>query len=369
MQTFGFAGYDVAARNLSDFAEILTARGHRTILVPPQQHNIPGSAIEMGMLGADVVVVNPSSFQTYEEENLVSILRAVGKQTLKIVVWEDLPAVSLRIHPPYARKVDRVLVALPEAINLVKSHYGSGTQVFFVGTPHHWSKLCRDIEVGSTIRPQAMKKLGAGDVQPIASTDFLVYVPGSKGTLWVNRTLDLALEASIRVLGKDRLVFGFGQHPGERAEKPEEQVGFERAIAERAEILSRHPDVYMLEAPGFTNSHKIGASDVAIMNGAPNESLGVAFSRRKGIYYWDEPIAKPWLELQAVPGGKWFVAEAGGLLKVDGTVEASSRMEAALRSLLTEAGSAALRASQERNFPLPATWDTAPAIVDFLERL
>lgn len=186
----------------------------------------------------------------------------------------------------------------------------------------------------------------------------------------VNNAIKLAIEAGWYVFGEEHWVLGFGKHPGEKPERPEQEELFVNAFAERDTLLD-NADLWMLIAPGLDDTKKCAVSDFTFFNGGPNLSIVAAFALYDGaIYYWDEN-ARESLILQGGPNGVWFASEKSGALFVDGTAsdKGSSQMKQAIRFLSVSEGRAVLRKLQEQNFPLPETWDTAGKVIQFMERL
>ncbi|TSC68968.1 MAG: hypothetical protein G01um101466_250 [Parcubacteria group bacterium Gr01-1014_66] len=377
----GFFGYDAVANNLKTLEEVAKSRGYETVLFPPQ---IRGSAKNRihEMYDCTQVVVNLSSFTTKEELEPVDLLLKHDSQK-KIVVWEDLPRSALR---PKARDypVGNEGKKFPEAVAaviaaqafVIPELYAFGYQRVEVFVPPHWGRLYQEMkeaeENREALRQLLFKKRIGQEPEPVSEEDVIVYVSGSKTPLLVNHAIAAAIQAGKNAFGID-LVFGFGRHPGEKPERPEDEEFFKYAFEKRAEMF-RDPNLSMLEAPKELNdTKKIAISDFVILNGGPNSSIIAAYCRKaETIYYWDAHGRKALID-QGVPGGKWFVAEPAmqGAWFIDGTAgdRGAQQMECAFHFLSTQAGKLARRALQEKHFPFPDTWDTASRIIQFLEGL
>ena len=99
-----------------------------------------------------------------------------------------------------------------------------------------------------------------------------------------------------------------------------------------------------------------------ITTGGPTETLAAAYARNTNVVYYRDAAVVMFLVESGVQEGKWFVPDYGGAYLVGPETFLDG-----VRFAMSPEGKAYLLKQQEENFPLPATWDTAPAIVDVLE--
>lgn len=354
----GFYAYDVGPANvLKLVAQATEKRGHKTIVFPPQ---VRGLALQRAseMYECRSVMVGLSAFQAQEECLLLTDLYLnYPPDLVAAIVLEDVPGSSMR---PKARRFastfDSVLIALPGVQKEVEQ-FGY-RRVEYKGPPPHWGTSYNGMEEGEMLRSQFVKigKNGEAALQP---NDVFVFVPGSKNPDAVNAMLREAVSAGLSAIGSDHFVVGFRKHPGEKAEKPEEEEFFRKAFAEREEILK---GLTQVNTDGLTNPQLVGASDITVFTGGPTESIVRAYRRGRMLYYTDDSNREA-MRLQG-NDGKWFVAELGAAHQVE-----AGEMAEGMRMLLDADGARAIRAKQEEYFPLPDTFDTAPVIVDYIEEL
>lgn len=360
MKKIGFYAYDVGPGNmLKLIAEAAAKMGHEVVVLPPQ---VRGVSAERGkeMADCNVVLIGLSSFQTQEEIALLDQLLPLG---IPVVVIEDVPGTCLRpMAKDYAPKISCAIVSMPFAETDARS-FGY-KNVVYLGPPHHWGKAFKDIELTLAIRDSIRGRLTAidgelGVVRPIIYSDAIIYCPGGKNAVFVNKILRLVIEAGKKALG-DRLVFAFRGHPGEKAEKEADKQLFQQMFAEREIMLK---EVTHLQNADFNNAQLIAASDLTIYTGGMTDSINSAYARLASIQWYDDETRAS-LQKQGILSGKWFVGELDGARQVTSPGE----MTDAIKTLLTPQGQEELHRHQEQNFPLPVTWDTAPEIVRFLEK-
>ncbi|MEK7098961.1 MAG: hypothetical protein AAB916_00395 [Patescibacteria group bacterium] len=221
--------------------------------------------------------------------------------------------------------------------------------VYFVGVPPHWGIAYRQ-----------MKEIDVPAVRSSLPEGFLVFVPGGKNPLLTNTILRYSIAASKEIIGDDFLL-GFSPHPGERPERPEDEALFAQAFAERKAMLE---GIRMVGMQPFSNPERYAIADLVITTGGPNETITAAYARNPKVVYYRDDAVKAFLAESGVEGGNWFVPDYGGahLVGPDDFAEG-------VRFAMSAEGKAHRLYQQEENFPLPDTWDTAPAIVDFLEKI
>ena len=159
--------------------------------------------------------------------------------------------------------------------------------------------------------------------------------------------------AVIETLFGERFVLAFKVHPGEEV--------CELLLRKRADILK---NATLLDVDGYTSPELATFSDLAYFTGGSTDTIVSAFARRKNvIYYTDEMVRNDNLKMGIV--GKWWVTRLHGVHEIDGPEEFTARTLYALNA----SGKAYLAANQEKSFPLPETWDTAPLVIEYLERV
>jgi len=360
-------GYDAVFANL--FPPIVAEaekRGHEKPIVPP--HGVRGVAAEWKdeMRDCDVALVGLSSYQTQEE---VAFLEALQR----VIIIADVPTSELRPKaqkwvqaqrdlPMSQRKLKGLLLAL-EASRGAAIRFGYPPEdIYYLGPPPHWGASYRqmvDIDL-PVVRLQLRKRRGEDEPERLADDDFLVYVPGTKITPVVNAMLRGTIETCREIFG-DKFVLGFAPHPGEKPESPEEEVPFAAAVAERQQLLK---GLALADVVKIRNPQRYALADLVVMSGGPNETISGAYARNDRMAYYRDENTIAALAASGVGGGKWFVAELGGAYAFG-----SESFREAIRFVTSPEGRVHIRAQQEKNFPLPETWDTAPAIVDFLEEV
>ncbi len=363
----GCYGYDAVFGNLfPPIAAEAEKRGYEKPIVLP--YGVRGIAAERKdeMRGCDVGLVGLSSYQTQEELELLDALKWV-------VIIADVPTSELRPKaqqwvqaqrdlPRSQRKLKGLLLAL-EASRDGAIRFGYPAEdIYHLGPPPHWGVSYRQmVEIDAqTVRAGLCKRHGDGEPQSLTAEDFLVYVPGTKITPVVNAMLRSVIQVGREILG-DRFALGFVRHPGERPESPKEETPFAEAMEERQHLLEGLTRVDLYDV---TNPQRYAVADRIVYSVGPNESIAGAFARNdRMVYYRDENTIAA-LAASGSEGGKWFVAELGASYVIT-----PQTYREGLRFFFGPDGPASVRAKQEEHFPLPETWDTAPAIVDFLEEI
>lgn len=352
-------GYDNAAKNLfPPIVEELGKRGHAPISWPPQVRGVATANMEE-LYDCDIGLLNLASFQTQEELVPFAVLIALGKP---VIVIADVPGAECRRKArPFASKASGLITPL-EAGRTAAVNLGYRQDRIRCIIPPHWGNLYRQmvsmdmIAIGAARENRLTTRQGEGKLTP---DDVLVYVAGNKDPLIVNSMLRLTIETGTALLG-NRFVLGFAPHPGEKPEKPEDEGLFNQAFAERAELLK---GVNQTNIRDLSNPERYAVAGLIVTSGGPNETIAGAYARNdQMLYYFDENVAA-WMAEAGYEDGRWFVAELGAMQKVGPGSFADG-----FHSLFTD-GRARIRAMQKKHFPVPETWDTAPAIVDFLEEV
>ena len=167
--------------------------------------------------------------------------------------------------------------------------------------------------------------------------------------------LRLTIETGAALLS-NRLVLGFVPHPYEESDQ--------EALAEREDLLGA---IRRVSIGYISNPLRYAIAHIVVTSGGPNETVAGAFARNDRMLYFRDEQVDAWMRDAGSEDGRWFVAAWGAMQEVN-----SESFAAGFTTLLTEEGRAKIRARQEERFPLPAApemWDTAPAIVDFLEKI
>lgn len=359
----GYYGYDNVFRSLFPpiIKEAEEVRGHeKGVWLPPQVRGVAAER-KREVFSCDVLLLGLSSFQTQEELELVDMAK-------KVVVIADVPGSELR---PKAQmwvqeqaaflRTQRTLRGLIIALKSSRQRaFGFGYRpedIHYLGPPPHWGVSYRQMlscgadlaytRSGITVRYWNQERR-------LVSGDYLVFVPGGKNPLLTNTLLRHSIVAGKELLG-ERFLLGFAPHPGERAEKPEDEEMFARAFAERDILLK---GLRRADMSPFTNPERYAIADLVITTGGPTETVSASYARNTNImYYRDEAVTKLLAE-SGVQDGKWFVPDYGGAHLVG-----PGNFLAGMRFAMSAEGKEYLRIKQEENFPLPETWDTATAIV------
>lgn len=351
----GYYGYDATFRNLFPplIKEVEEVRGHeKGVWLPPQ---VRGVAVERKneMRGCDVALIGFSSYQTQEELALIDA-------AYRVVIIADSSGSALRpkarawVREQVAlrqedRKLRGLIIALEADRDAAMGFGYPSEDIYYIGPPPHWGASYRQ-----------MKSIDAASARAKMEDGFLMFVPGGKNPLLTNTLLRHSVAAGKELLG-DRFLFGFAPHPGERAEKPEEEEMFAKAFAERDALLK---GLRRVDMSPFTNPERYAIADLVITTGGPTETISAAYARNTNVVYYRDELAMNVLAESGTQDGKWFVPEYDGAHLVG-----PNDFLAGVRFAMSAAGKEYLRTEQEKNFPLPETWDTAPMIVDLLEKV
>lgn len=205
-----------------------------------------------------------------------------------------------------------------------------------------------------------VSRVHENEARPLAPDAFLLFVPGGKNPRMTNIPLGRSIAAGRQLAGENRLVVGFAPHPGERIEKPEDEPVFTESLAERQKLLA---GLSLADMKPFTNPERYAIADLVIATGGPNETITAAYARNPNVVYYRDDAVRAFLAESGMEGGNWFVPDYGGchLAGPDDFMDV-------VRFAMSPEGKKHILQKQEENFPLPATWDTAPAVVDFLEK-
>lgn len=365
----GYYGYDNVFRNLFPpiIKEAEDMRGHEQgVWLPPQVRGVAADRKDE-IRDCDVMLLGLSSFQTQEELELIEACR-------RVVIIADCPGSELR---PKAREWVRAQAALPKERRNLKGlllalassrsaaiDFGYPAEgLHFVGVPPHWGVGYRQMQTINTAEARSrvmVRRRHESEIQPLTPKQFLIFLPGGKNPRMTNVLLQLSIAAGRELVGADRLVIGFAPHPGEKPEKPEEEEMFAEAFAERETLLA---ELSLADMKSFTNPERYTIADLVVTTGGPTETITAAYARNPHVVYYRDDAIRAFLAESGVEGGNWFVPDYGGahLAGPDNFLEV-------VRFAITEEGKRYLLQKQEGNFPPPDTWDTAPAIVDFLEK-
>ena len=363
---FGYYGYDATFRSLFPLVIAEAGRhGHASVWIPPQ---VKGAAIVLkeNVHDCDVVLLGLSSTQTQEELALVDACR-------RVVVIADVPGSELRPQarpwiyaeralPFEERKLRGLILALGTS-RFAASEFGYPPEdIYYVGPPPHWGASYRQMiaidrvhaRIGVVVQYMGQERL-------LSSDDALVVVPGTKNPFVVNAMLRCAIDAGQKIFGR-RFVLGFAPHPGERAEKPEEEADFARAFAERDGILNS--GLRRANLSHLANPQRYAIADLVITTGGPTETIAASYARNTRVAYYRDDKVIEYLAAGGIQDGKWFVAELGAAC----IIEPHNYLRQ-LAFLMSHEGQEYTLAQQEKHFALPDTWRTAPAIVDLLEKV
>jgi hypothetical protein len=287
-----------------------------------------------------------SSYQTQEEIDLAEVLMG---RNIPVVVIEDVPGSCLRPKAKdFAPWAPGLIIALGSVRDSAASFGYRHDRIWYVGPPPHWGASYSQM-MNVDVRAERAR---------VPADGFLVFVPGGKNPLITNTLLHHTINAG-RELWGELFLLGFVPHPGEKAEKPEEESVFARAFEERSVMLE---GVRCADMSRFKNPQRYAIANLVITTGGPTETIAAAYARMTNVVYYRDAVVMEWLAQSGVQNGRWFVPDLGGcfLAGPDYFVETVhfARISVAKRDI---------RESQERNFPLPESWDTAPAIVKVLE--
>lgn len=361
MKKLGFYAYDVGpSRVLEGIQDIAKEMGHETVMLPPQVQNVARDRIEE-LRACSLVLLGLSTHETDQE---IALADTLMKDGIPVVVIEDTLGTSLR---PAARSIAPTvtadIVALPAGIETAHS-FGYKKELY-LGPPSHWGEDYKKILDAESLRPTLRKvRPGNGESVPIGEDDILINIEGGKGRpLQINKVLRSIRDAAFALFG-DRVVLSFGKHPGERAEKNEEQELYARAYEDRERALSEK-GLWTIDSK-LSNAQRVGVADLTVFSGGgPTQSITGAYARKTTAYWMQDA---PGIMKDQIGGtSSWFVADLGGtypLMSAD-----PERLQKDLQILFSAEGQAALHAKQVEQFPLPEQWDCRRKILAFLETL
>ncbi len=325
----GLFAHDVGPHNMLKLvAEAAKVAGHEVLLVPAQKVGAASEALQQLNL-CDVLAFTPSAFQTHEE---VRIIKTTSVR--RTVLIEDVPSAAIRPGMQTSvRQVWSVLAAMPQYVREAR-RFGY-TNVQFVGVPPHWEKSYREM-----MAPTAAD-LGGQKI---------VFFNGIKDPFLCNKIL-----ASLIIFQTDRpdIKIAFRPHPAEEKN--------EVAARERALITPRGS---FFDVTGYSPAELVNTAEFSVFTGGATDSIVAAFARKRGVFYNTAEVRERNLK-QGILDGEWFVPLLGGLFE-------AREDEAFIRCchfVLHEKGKDQLRYWQEESFPLPTTWDTAPLLVQYLEKV
>lgn len=383
----GLFAYDVGpGAMLRMIAETAKKRGHTVTIAPPQRPAASENGGEYTLLvpelaSCDVLIIGgPASYQPEEEARL---LKSLPDKPFFVV--EDMPGTSLRPKFPH-ELVERsagVFLAMPQWARQVEE--AGYSQVEYIGPPPHWGSLFETI-TGPSIRDQLYKTMltedGGTHSEPVWSDDKILFFCGTKDSIVNNEVLARLCAAGKNLLRREQFVLGFKPHPGERPKEPaqnasheewdvywQRQSAYVHACDDRQKILSGavwHLDFRTVRVRNdLLLATLIKSVDVPVVTGGTTNSIAAAYARI-AVGYYDAGSVVEYNQKHGMSDGRlFFVAELGGVLVLDGREQ--GRFEEGIQSLLSEEGRAKLRETQEKNFPLPETWDTAPLIIERIE--
>ena len=350
-----YYGYDNVFKSLFPpvIKEAEGARGHeKGVWLPPQARGV-ATEHKSEVLDCDIVLLGLSSFQTQEELTMMDTCR-------RVVIIADCPGSESRpkaqawvreqaAFPRRERKLKGLLLALESSRQRAIGFGYPEEDIHFVGVPPHWG-----------ISYQQMKDVDVGAARVALPGGFLVFVPGGKNPLLTNTLLRHSIVAGREVIG-EQFLLGFAPHPGEKPENSGEAEIFARAFAERTSMLE---GLRRADMTPFSNPERYAIADLVITTGGPTETIAAAYARNTNVVYYRDNAVRELLAESGVEGGNWFVPDYGGahLAGPDDFLDV-------VRFAMSPDGKECLLRTQEKNFPLAETWDTAPAIVDLLEKV
>lgn len=282
----------------------------------------------------DILVLSPASRQRDFDNEILAAASAAGR---KIFILSDTWLAWRRVAKEHLPHIAGTNVCFKGE---VEAAYSYGYRDVRPIIPPHWGAMYDGILKAVVVGPDVELPLADGSHRCRGEMK-LVYFGGAKNPPLMNKIL-----RSIATSMPGDGVLCFRPHPAEGAD--------EATLAERSAFLR---GVRMLDhkAAGLDSSNAMVANaDVSIFVGGPTDSIGGAYALRPMIYFSDENVVEHNLR-QDLPHGKWFVLERGGALGASAETLADQ-----MRLLLEHPD--LLRRSQDGAFPLPATWDTGPAL-------
>ncbi len=355
-----FAAYDLGPRaNLELIAKKARDLGHEVVVIPSEKILNPSSAGVIAI--SDVLVTGLASFET--EADLLAASCALYR-SVPWVVFEDVPGACRR---PKAQalieKSSAVILAHPaEEFRQQAVEFGYRPEVLtYLGPPPQWRVDYEVVQeaISQNLREKVyMVPARGGDLVNVPQSSRIIGLIGGKDPAINNKVLRLIAEA---IAGQSDFAIAFSQHPRERAEKPEQEAMFARAMDERMQILHNLNQVMVKHLKG---AEVVGLADIMIYAGGATNSISGAMLQRCQIYYEDDTV-RARMRDQQNGWDTWFVTEMGGAIKA----HTPEGLGASLKVLTTLAGKEMLARNQTQSFPVPADWDTETKIVRFLENL
>ena len=344
---FGGLAFDLGpSQVLEKIGAVLSTWGHNFFLPPPQKDISAEDAEKLSV--CDMIVTGLSALNPMRELRVLEILKA------PVIIIEDVPRASMVPGAKaFASRVRAVIAAHGDLVGEIEA-FGY-KNVIYVGPPPHWGDLYKKIiSLSKADARKKFTKVLAGSVEKLGSEQ-IVFISGIKD-LVINNTM---IQPTVR-FGKDG-VLGFKGHPAEITEyKTSGRLdAYKGGIKEREAALS---GVWTLEGDNPPLYQWIAAADQTIFTGAPNEGIVAAYARLACHYYFDSNVEAYLKKAGRYP---WFPVERGGNHLINGPEE----IPAAIRFLATKEGRTELRSKQEKAFPLPVTWNTAPIFAGAIEAL
>jgi hypothetical protein len=292
------------------------------------------------------------------------------------VVVDDLYAAPFRSHAKeWAPKAAGVIVALDFQKEDAEAFGYQKDRIFYVGPPAHWKEGYVRLRDGADER-EAMNLQNGGNTFPLSRGHFVVFFAGSKYPLQNNAVLEAAISAG-RLVGGEQFALSWRPRPRldeepaqlpsgvsvEAKQKREEEVAkLEPLFAYRQKLLAQ---VSLVDFGKASMQACMLSADAPILTGGSTDSLLASYARKPFVYWHDAHNVGHLRSTGVSEDGTWFVAEHGGG-RVVGNAE---ELREAFLEFKTPEGLAAVRAAQEKAFPTPQTWDTAPLIVELVEKL
>ena len=348
-------------------AEAARKRGHEVIQMSAAQL-MPTEEFMTRAHSANIVLVNFSALQKNAE---VQFLEQLGE--VPFVVVDDLFGAPFR---PYAKewapRAAGVILALDFQQKRAEDFGYRKHCIFHVGPPAHWQEgYLRLRDCGDQRMNMGLTQ--GGFFLPVSPKDFIVFYAGSKYPEENNNIIEGVITAG-RAEAGERLALSWRPRPRLDEEPPqlpaeasEEQKRKRKTEVAALEPLFRRREELFQSLPlvdfGKASMQEcMKSADVSILTGGSTDSLLASYARVPFVYWHDEQNVHH-LQTTGASDGQWFVAERGGGRVVGNTEE----LRKAFQEFRTPEGLTALREAQERAFPLPKTWDTAPLVVELAE--
>ncbi|MEK7077696.1 MAG: hypothetical protein AAB928_01200 [Patescibacteria group bacterium] len=357
----GFYCFDNAGGDaMKLLAEAAFKAGHEDVLFSKQTR---GLALEEEIAGFDAMVTGLSSFETEQELAFAEICL---RHNIPWYVFEDVPGACLRPKAKdLAPRAKLVFLALPSGADDAREFGYPGS--VYLGPPPQWRVEYETLTQAKAEnwRSKMCKRIGSGEATfGLYQNDKVVGLIGGKDPEENNRVIKL-LVSVVLGMGKDNIVIAFGRHPGEKPnpDKPGDQGRFERAFAERSNMLESIWTGVTDDTGVWKGSRIAGAADVMVYASGTNISIAGAYARVPAVYLDDKGVRE---RIKSQSGQeKWFVAELGGAYKASGDFGLSM----ALNMLIKDPSARQdLYHLQEQAFPLPDDWHTEHKIIRFVEQ-